>query len=245
MTKDRKTVTLIIPAHNEENYILKCLEHALSYGSDFIDQIIVVDNASSDQTYRVVHDLCLSQNKIKLIYENNKGVQRARQAGYMAATGELLAFIDADTQMPPGWVERIQAEFSDEKLGFLSGPYDYYDFGRSQKVLNKVYCRFIMFPMYLIFGYVSNAGNFVIRKEVLDEMGGFDTTIEFYGDDTNTARRAKELSKVKFSLDFVMFTSARRIKQQGVISTVKSYGIAFFSEAIFHKTYIKKYKDYR
>ncbi|MEK9184986.1 MAG: glycosyltransferase family 2 protein, partial [Patescibacteria group bacterium] len=99
--------------------------------------------------------------------------------------------------------------------------------------------------MYWIIGYMAVGGNFAIKKDTIQKMGGFDTTIAFYGEDTNLARRASKFGKVKFKLCVIMHTSGRRFKGQGLWRTAITYMINFASEAFLHKPVTKKYKDFR
>src|SRR3954470_12061889 len=65
---------------------------------------------------------------VRLLREPRKRLVQARKAGFEASSGELVANIDADTLLPPGWLARVLAEFaSDPELVTVSGPYDYYD----------------------------------------------------------------------------------------------------------------------
>jgi hypothetical protein len=76
-------------------------------------------------------------------------------------------------------------------------------------------------------------------------MNGFDTNIGLFGEDTNTARRAREFGKVKFKFDFVMPTSGRRLVNEGIIKTVYIYLLQFLSEVFRHKPATQKYTDIR
>jgi len=76
-------------------------------------------------------------------------------------------------------------------------------------------------------------------------MGGFDENIEFYGEDTDIARRAHKFGKVKFSLSFVMPTSGRRFSGQGYFKTAYTYFINFTSEVLFKKPVSKEHTDIR
>ena len=99
--------------------------------------------------------------------------------------------------------------------------------------------------MYWLVGYMAINGNLAMRKEVLEKMGGLDTSIEFYGDDTNTSRRASEFGKVIFSMDFVMETSNRRLVKQGLFSTMFVYIQNFLSEVFLKRPVTKEYEDFR
>ena len=68
------TMSLIIPAYNEEKYILLCLEYALKYGDGYFHEIVVVDNASTDNTRRVAEQY----PGIRVVSEYKKGTSPAR-----------------------------------------------------------------------------------------------------------------------------------------------------------------------
>ena len=235
-------ISLIICAYNEEKYLGDCLDYAIQNSGGKFFEIIVVDNASTDRTKEIAE----ARAGVRVVREDKKGLTRARQRGYEEATGDILAYIDSDTRMPKGWLERVVKEFEDNKtLACLSGPYVYYDIPKSQQVMVKMYWYFLAMPMYWVIGYMVVGGNFVIRKDTLDKMKGFDTTIEFYGEDTNIARRAHKVNKVKFVPSFIMYTSGRRLSKQGMMSTFKQYSMNFLSEVLVHKSVTKEYKDLR
>ena len=235
------TISLVIPAYNEEKCIGECLDHAIKHAGNKFLEIIVIDNASKDKTRQIAEG-----KGVKVAHEKRKGLTRARQRGFIEAKGDILAYVDADTKMPEGWFETVLEEFSkDPNLAALSGPYIYYDISPFNKFLVKLYWKFLAIPSYYISGYMVVGGNFAIRKSVLDKMNGFDTTIEFYGEDTNIARRASKFGKVKFRIDFPMHTSGRRLTGYGVFKMALIYGSNFLSEAILHRPLGRKYTDVR
>lgn len=234
-------ISLIICAYNEENYIKACLECAVKNSSGKFHEIIVVDNNSTDRTREIVEKM----SGVQIVTELKKGPSHARQKGFEVATGDILAFIDADTKMPEGWVDTLTKEFTDNpKLVCLSGPYIYYDFSKWQQFLSLMYW-YVAYPIYLFIGYMAIGGNLVIKKEILEKMKGFDASIEFYGDDTNIARRASLFGKVKFKLSFIIYSSARRLVSQGMIKTTFLYILNFFSQVFIKKSATKSYKDIR
>jgi hypothetical protein len=80
---------------------------------------------------------------------------------------------------------------------------------------------------------------------VLEKMNGFDTSITFYGEDTDIARRANKYGKAKFSLDFSMPTSGRRLLKKGFLQIGSIYVLNFVSEVIWHKPATNEYTDIR
>ncbi len=235
-------ISLIIPAHNEEKYIGECLKHVIKHSDGKLFEIIVIDNVSTDRTKEVAEQF----PGVRVVYEKNKGLTSARERGRAEARGNILAYIDADTHMPKNWVARVEDEFKNHpNTVCVSGPYIYYDVPKIQQFFTKLYWYFIAMPMYLIVGYMAVGGNFAIRKETIDKMGGFDTTISFYGEDTDIARRASKFGKVVFKLSFTMYTSGRRFSGQGFLKTGFIYMANFASEVILRKPFTKEYKDIR
>ncbi len=235
-------ISLVIPAYNEEKYIGVCLDYVMKNAKGRFYEIIVVDNNSTDRT----KEIAAGYPGVKVVSELKKGVTKARQRGVEEATGDLIAFIDADTQMRPEWVDVILKEFGkNPKLVCLSGPYLYYDFRRWMQIVSTFFWYTIAIPTSWIVGYMAIAGNLIIKKDTLTKMQGLDTNIEFYGDDTDTVRRAKEFGDVKFCRQLIMPTSCRRFTTQGVINTNAKYFMNFFSEVFFHKPVTSEYKDFR
>ena len=235
-------ISLIIPAHNEEKYIADCLEHVIKNSNGKFFEIIVVNNVSSDKT----EEIALKFPGVRVVHEHNKGLTHARQRGYIEAKGDILAYIDADTRMPKGYYERIIKEFSkNKKLVCLSGPHEYHDIHKVHQLLVKTFWRGIAFPAYLFIGYMAIGVNFVIKKDILKKMNGFDTSITFYGEDTDIARRASKYGKVKFSVSFGMPTSGRRLTDHGVLKSFYIYATNFLSEVVLNKPITKKYRDVR
>ncbi len=240
MENDLK-ISLVIPAYNEEKYIGNCLR-AISNSNNHFFEIIVVANCSSDRTVEIAKTF----KKVKVIEEPQKGVMNARQRGVEISTGHIIAFTDADTQMPNDWSQKIVEEFSkNPKLAILSGPMFYYDASFVEKLLVWFCWYVVSMPVYLFVGYMAVFNNLAISRKVLTEMRGLDTSITFYGDDTDTARRASEFGKVKFSLGFKMYSSARRFKNQGATNTIFKYIINFVSLVLIHKPVTHKYENFR
>ncbi len=235
-------ISLIICAYNEEKYIGSCLEHVQKNAHDNFFEIIVVDNASTDTTKEIASRF----HNVRVVEEIQKGLTRARQRGFLEAKGDVLAYIDADTQMPTGWYERVSYEFKENpKLAALSGPALYYDIPAWQRFLVLVYWYLFGMPVYFVVGFMIMGSNFAIRKDVLQKMNGFDTKIEFYGEDTNVARRASKFGKVKFTPKLKMYFSGRRLHNQGLLNTGYEYVKNFLSEAFLKKPVTTHYKDFR
>jgi glycosyltransferase involved in cell wall biosynthesis len=101
-------LSVIIPAYNEEDYILKTLQ-SLAHQDFKYFEIIVVLSACTDKTENVVKRFIKLRPEIQisLIVENNLGVSRARNKGAKFAKGNLLFFLDADTTLDAKCLNKI------------------------------------------------------------------------------------------------------------------------------------------
>ena len=235
------TISLIIPAYNEEKYLPDCLESVHAHGAGLFE-IIVVNNASTDGTVHVAQ----SFPGVRVVTENAKGLTKARQCGLREAKGDILAYIDADTKMPAGWVEPIERAFAgNERFVCVSGPYIYYDLPFTKKHLVRLWWLILAYPTYLVSRFMVVGGNFAAKKSALLAIGGFDTTISFYGEDTDIARRLHNVGKVKFMPSFFMYTSARRLAGDGFFMTAARYFANYLSIAILKRPVTGEYRDIR
>ncbi|WP_203868837.1 glycosyltransferase [Plantactinospora endophytica] len=126
-------VSIVVPVHNEEEAIGPCLDTILRQTTP-ADEVIVVDNASTDATR---DRLAGYADRIVLLTEPRLGVLAARDRGFMAATGDVIGRIDADTRLPPYWVEEVRRLFADDTVAAVTGPVTYYDI-RLPAALNTV-----------------------------------------------------------------------------------------------------------
>jgi len=234
-------ISLVIPAYNEEKYIGACLESVRRHGAGLLE-VIVINNASTDKTEEVARAF----GGVRVVAEPEKGLTKARQRGLTEARGDIIAFIDADTKMPEGWVEKVTQAFAgDERAVCVSGPYIYYDLSPVRRLAVWYYYSLLALPAYFFTGYMITGGNFAAKKSALEAVGGFDPAISFYGEDTDIARRLHAVGKVTFLRRLSMPTSARRFHGEGLWQTALKYMANFFSMAVVKKPLTHTYSDIR
>ena len=235
-------ISIVIPAYNEEHYIGPCIQSVQEQHSEDIIEIIVVDNGSSDNTMATAKKF----RGVTVLREPKKGPSHARQLGFTHARGDYVAFIDADTRLPAGWTDTVRKEFGkDPALVCLSGPFRYYDLPPLQKFFAELLWGITAPVTYWLVGFMALFANCVVRRQALVRIGGLDTTIAFYGDDTNLAWRLSKVGKVKFLMGFYILGSGRRLAQEGLIKTFYLYGASYLTMAFFHKPPEKEYNDVR
>ncbi len=242
-------ISFVIPAYNEEEQLPRCLSsiERILKNSPCNIEVIVVDNASTDKT----SDVARKYSFVRVVSESRKGLVRARQKGFGVSTGDIIANIDADTVLPPQWLNKVFSEFSqDEKLAALSGPFVYYDLPIFHRALTRLFYIGGYFS-YRIYDYIFGSGamlqggNFVVRRTHLEQIGGFDTSIDFYGEDTDVARRISKVGKVKWTFKLPIYASGRRLAHEGVIITGARYAINYFHILFYKKPFTKTHVDIR
>ena len=103
---DDEVISVIIPAYNNENYLILAVESVLTQTyQDF--EIIIIDDRSTDNTLRVAIELASKDSRLKVISNpKNLGVVGSRNKGFAAATGEYIAFLDSDDIWLPDKLEK-------------------------------------------------------------------------------------------------------------------------------------------
>ena len=122
MIDESLTLTIVIPVFNEQNHLKACLE-AIAAQTVIPDEVIVVDNNSTDDSRRVAKQFSF----VRLISEKKQGVLFAKNKGFSAARGDIIGRIDADSILPPRWVETVKLSLADNSYAALTGPVNYYD----------------------------------------------------------------------------------------------------------------------
>jgi glycosyltransferase involved in cell wall biosynthesis len=103
--------TVVIPAFNEEKLLPATLQAVLEAAAGLSCEIIVVDNASTDETANIARNL-----GARVLSESEHNIAKVRNTGAAGAGGEFLIFIDADTIVPDGLFQKICAAMRDEKI---------------------------------------------------------------------------------------------------------------------------------
>src|SRR5205814_1096572 len=109
-------------AYNESRLLPACL-YSVKAQTRPPDDILVINNASTDQTAAVARAV----PGVRVVDEPRKGLVLARETGRRAAVSDVLAFLDADCRAPITWIERIEARFAQLRFVAVTGPYRFYD----------------------------------------------------------------------------------------------------------------------
>ncbi len=118
--QDRLTVGVIIPTRNRAELLRGALE-ALSRQTRVPDEVIVVDNGSTDHTRQVAGQFS-GRLPLRYLFEPTPGAGQARNAGIRHATSDVLAFTDDDCIPDENWLHFIELSFlRDPNIGMVAG----------------------------------------------------------------------------------------------------------------------------
>lgn len=234
--KKQIKVSVLVPAFNEEMYLRKTLLALMD--QDYPDfEVIVVDNASTDNTSRVVEQFIQQHEKageiFTLAYEGSQGTQFAREKGRSLARGAIIAQLDADCVPSRQWISRGVVKLMRHDVVAVTGPYDYFD----SPFLIRVFTLLSQFTLLKFLNQVVQlakrggiiiGGNAFIKAVVLEATGGYNTSLTFYGDDVDIALRVSREGKILFSNKLLLKTSSRRYLAQGFLKVQRKYSHFFF-----------------
>jgi len=157
-------ITVIIPCLNEEQGIGKILQAM----PDFVDEVIVVDNNSTDRTAQVAQDL-----GAKVIREEVRGYGRSYKRGFAAATGDLMVTLDGDHSYPVDALSYLIEAFLHLDVDFLNASRfpvrDRKAMSFKHKLGNLV-LSLAMSMLYLRWVRDSQSGMWVLRRSIINKM---------------------------------------------------------------------------
>jgi glycosyltransferase involved in cell wall biosynthesis len=167
-------VSIIVPVYNGELTIGECIESilSLSYPAAQVE-LLIVDNASTDTTAAI---LARYADRATILREETRGPAAARNRGLRSATGEVIAFTDADCIVDAGWLAKIVAPLDDPGVGIAGGsilatqpcnPVE--KFG--ERIHDHRMAIEFDSPPYAI------TMNWASRRQVIDEVGLFDEAL--------------------------------------------------------------------
>lgn len=168
-------IDVLICAYNEAAHVARTLEslRAQSVGAESF-RIIFVDNASKDDTRKVVEENSRGLN-LEYVYEECPGLNIARNTGYSHARAPYVAHIDADAKADPRWVETILQVIRDEQPDLCGGPFFPYYLGRKPAWFLDAYNSSSKGDQARPLGeqeFLSGT-NMIWRRSVVEELGGF------------------------------------------------------------------------
>ena len=226
----RPRVSVIVPAYNEEELLPACLEAlaAQDYAGEV--EILVVNNASTDATGEIAR-----AHGVRVIEEPTRGYGRALRRGFAAASGEILASTDADTEVPADWLSRLVETYAwDDEVVCAGGDVEFIDPNLRGWIFTRGLLRFLVWsdraggaPPHLW------GANFSVRRAAFVRAGGFHPDFDLQVD-TELSERLRCYGKVVLVRGLSARTSCRRWNRSLVRSGFL-FGSNFVWLRLFHR----------
>lgn len=212
-------VSVLIPARNEEETIEQCVRAALE-GTHPVDEVLVYDDQSTDQTPAILARLCEEYDQLGVVEATKLppdwvGKPHACHRLAEAATGDVLVFVDADTFLQDDGLARIASLFDtiDAKL-VTAVPRQQTASFAERLVLPLLHLTYTSwFPLMLVYRsqdprfLAANGQLLAVARSTYDDIGGFEAVRCDVVDDMAICRRAKEAGhRVVFADGFEMAT---------------------------------------
>ena len=201
-------VSVVIPAYNSGKYLDRALASVLAQTRP-VDEIIVVDDGSTDNTRDLVQKY---GDQVRYIYQDNAGVSAARNTGIKAAKYEWIAFLDADDEwLPEKTARQLEILERNPHLAWVSA--NFYDClcqqnrksprtppVRDQQILAGKDYHESFFNAY-VHGAWGNTDTFIIKRQALEEAGLFDVGQVFAEDKDLWLRLAYRFPQIGYVSD--------------------------------------------
>jgi len=159
-----KTISLVIPCYNEEEGLRQLLPKI----PDIVDEVLIVDNASTDNTARVAREL-----GARVVEEKMKGYGRAYKTGFKNATGDIIITMDGDGTYPPESIALLLYILFEEDVDFVSARrWRSKSLQRKSpiRIFGNIILSFTMAALYLCYVVDSQSGMWVFKRTVLPNL---------------------------------------------------------------------------
>jgi glycosyltransferase involved in cell wall biosynthesis len=191
------TVSVVVCTRDRPIKLARCLRYARAMRTVVPWELVVVDNGSAPSTREVV----LTEQRrqllpLRLVCEPEVGLGRARNAGWRAARGEFVAFVDDDCYATPTYVDDLLEVFQDQSdVGFVAGRVSRFDARDLSLAVNDCRSPRPFTPRRFVPAGALHGANLAFRRDVLELVDGFNPRLgagsEFEaGEDVEAVARA-------------------------------------------------------
>ena len=163
-------ISVVIPHLNQPQHLARCLV-SLYAGARLPDEVFVVDNGSTNMPQAI----CAAYHGVRLLREAPPGPGPARNLGVAAASGDILAFIDADCLADPAWLVAVAGAMADPKAQVLGGDVRIALADPAKLTSLEAYESIYAYRMdrYIAQEGFTGTGNLAVRRAVLAAVGPF------------------------------------------------------------------------
>lgn len=211
-----KMLSIIIPTLNEEDYIHPLLETIKKQGlTDY--EIIIADADSNDKTVEI------AKNYGCKIISGGLSPAKGRNNGAKAAQGDIFLFLDADIILPEKFLKKILDEFQKNNLDITTC---LLKFQNKSKFFNFLINFFYNWPILALEKIIPHGAQLIlVKKEIHNNLIGFDEEIKFAEDHSYIRQKAK-IGKFGILKSDKILISSRRFEKEGYIRVYLKYILA-------------------
>ncbi|RKS13324.1 glycosyltransferase family 2 protein [Flavobacterium sp. 120] len=167
----KPSVSIIIPCYNDQKYLLKTINCVISQ-TFTCWECIIINDGSSDQTEHVILQIINKDNRLKYIYQENKGVCIARNNAIKTSVGEYVLCLDANDLISENFLEEtVKLLDSNDDLTVASSVVKF--FGRSSGILNVV-----SYDLGVLLAENQLVITSLFRRSDFDKVGGFNLNMK-------------------------------------------------------------------
>jgi glycosyltransferase involved in cell wall biosynthesis len=248
---ERPAVSVVVCTRGRAGRLRVCLQAFAEIHSVRPWELVVVDNASNDDTQSVLEESRATLPvPLVVVFEPVPGVTRSRNRGWRSASAEIVVFTDDDCYPAPDVVDRIVARFDeDSSLGFVGGAVHLHDPADARLATVTRSERLDIQPgMFITAGTILSA-NLAFRRTVLEAIGGFDDVFAYEnglggGDVDVVARAAAAGWRGLYDPDVVVRHHHGRRPGPDVVTAVRAYDRgrgAFYAKCALDKRMRRTY----
>lgn len=219
MTSYHPLVSVVVPTLNESRYLSDLIQ-SLRHQTYRHFEIIAVDQ-STDST----PDICRRAGWV-VIPQRTPGIASARAEGFSKAKGEIIASTDADTQLPPRWLEHIVEDLTSPPTVCAYGP-AFFPPRPPYRFPNFIEVFFLKLNRLIGRDHILGM-NFAVKKSAYLKIGGFNPRLTT-AEDVDLGYRLRHVGKIAYDPRLQVTTSPRRYDKYGPLKFLAHHGKNYFS----------------
>ena len=177
-TKKKYSVSVLIPAFNEQDNIKSTVENILKSNYKYLKEVIIINDGSTDNTLEIAKQLEKKYSKVKVLNKKNSGKADSLNCALKIAKGELVAIVDADSYPDSNAISLMVGYFDDEKMGAVTTRILVKNRDNFIRKMQAVEYKVIAFARKLLGFldaiYVTPGPMALYRKNALLKIKGFD-----------------------------------------------------------------------
>jgi glycosyltransferase involved in cell wall biosynthesis len=223
-------ISVVIPAYNAERTLKETIQSVQDQTLTDIE-IIIINDGSTDQTWNLIENL--ADSRIKAFSYENGGVAVARNRGITHAIGEFIAFIDADDLWTPDKLElQLDALKQHPEAGVAySWNYFYYEKTGDRTPGHVANFEGNVYAPLLQENFLANGSNPLIRRQAIDQIGGFDSTFPHCADWDFYLRLAAQWQFVRVPKHQVFYRQSSHSMSSTKVNEIERQCLAMLEKA--------------